>query len=509
MDAPLIFALARARLRLASSVSSLWVSPRALCLGWSPDRRAGQESGLCWVFILQPSPELWLLHEKDPAMAALKGEAKVDLTRRWAAELKGASLESVDGDERERWIGLVFRRRALTGRIELMRLAFQAIPGRAGLRLDGLDLNPARMGMGVPFPATAPQIFEDSPPMRRWRERFGDNLAAALAGELPEVFPEKSATEKPAAEKSAADKDDIFARHLAWSQERASRLILAPKQCAVDRRLKREEEKLQRYGEALKQDRLRHEKHLGLREKARKLSAELWRFKGESGFVDLLDGTRIELPEGLRAQAAAQKWFDAVKRAERGIERLAVLEREQQRQWLEMQEKLSALAIPGASQTQQAGIASGKPKSKVDTAKEKKGKGKMDQQGKRNDKRSDGKGKAFRAIMIDGWEVLIGKGDADNDVLTFKVADGVDFWLHVASTPGSHVVIRNPDRISEPPREVLERAAQLAAFYSKARDGGKVEVHFCRVADVSKPRGFPAGKVMLKTYKSVRVYPKE
>ena len=124
-------------------------------------------------------------------------------------------------------------------------------------------------------------------------------------------------------------------------------------------------------------------------------------------------------------------------------------------------------------------------------------------------KRQDGKGRAFRSVMVEGFEVLIGKGDADNDALTFKVGNPCDFWLHVASMPGSHVLIRNPDKVSEPPREVIERAAQLAAFFSKAREGGKVEVHFCRVADVSKPRGFAPGKVMLKTYKSVRVYPKE
>jgi len=127
----------------------------------------------------------------------------------------------------------------------------------------------------------------------------------------------------------------------------------------------------------------------------------------------------------------------------------------------------------------------------------------------RPDKRADGKGKAHRSLMVEGFEVLIGKGDADNDNLTFKVANGVDFWLHVANVPGSHVIVRNPDRVSELPRPVLERAAQLAAFYSKARDAGKVEVHWCRAADVSKPRGFEPGKVLLKRFQAVRVYPKE
>ena len=133
----------------------------------------------------------------------------------------------------------------------------------------------------------------------------------------------------------------------------------------------------------------------------------------------------------------------------------------------------------------------------------------MDKPDKRKDGRSDGKGKAFRSVMVEGFEVLIGKGDADNDQLTFKVAEPLDLWLHVASTPGSHVVVRNPERIAELPRALIERAAELAAFFSKARDGGKVEVHYCRAADVSKPRGFPPGKVLLKQWKSLRVYPKE
>ena len=123
-------------------------------------------------------------------------------------------------------------------------------------------------------------------------------------------------------------------------------------------------------------------------------------------------------------------------------------------------------------------------------------------------KRKDGKGVAFRSVMVDGFEVLIGKGDAENDQLTFKVAENLDFWLHVASHPGSHVVIRNPDKLSELPRTVIERAAELAAYHSKARDGGKVEVHMARIADISKPRGFAPGKVILKKWVGLRVYSK-
>jgi predicted ribosome quality control (RQC) complex YloA/Tae2 family protein len=133
----------------------------------------------------------------------------------------------------------------------------------------------------------------------------------------------------------------------------------------------------------------------------------------------------------------------------------------------------------------------------------------MEKPEKRKDSRADGKGNTFRSVMVEGFEVLIGKGDADNDQLTFKVAAPLDLWLHVAGSPGSHVVVRNPERIAELPRALIERAAELAAFFSKARAGGKVEVHYCHAADVSKPRGFPPGKVLLRQWKSLRVYPKE
>jgi hypothetical protein len=482
MEAPLLLALARARLRAGEgSVQSVWVSHRAVALTWAPERRAELGPGLSWVFLLSPSPELWLLHDKDAAMEVLKTEAKPDLTRRWGHELKGARLEDVEGDPRERWLGLLFRRRAVTGRIELMRLAFQGIPGRSGLRLDGLDLNPARMGLGTPFPATAPEPVGDPPPLRRWREQHGDQLEAALAGELPGILPGEGT---------------LFARHRAWSLDRAQKLILAPRQATVARRLLRERDRLDRYGTALQKDRQRHEATLQLKARAQALAAELWHLKGASGLATLGDGTVIELPVGLRSEEAVQKWFGAVKRAERGLQRVAELERERDRQLRELEAQLAEPPPPPA------------PKKPTGTVQSKKDGRRMEAGGKRDDKRSDGKGKAFRSVMVEGWEVVIGKGDADNDTLTFKVAAGVDFWLHVAGVPGSHVIIRNPDRISEPPREVLERAAQLAAFFSKARDGGKVEVHWCRVADVSKPRGFAPGKVMLRTFKSIRVYPK-
>ena len=120
------------------------------------------------------------------------------------------------------------------------------------------------------------------------------------------------------------------------------------------------------------------------------------------------------------------------------------------------------------------------------------------------------KGRPYRRIVFEGYTILIGKGDVENDRLTFEVAEPEDLWLHVAGgVAGSHVVVRNPDPLVPPPRAVVERAAELAAWYSKGRGaGGKVEVHVCRAADVSKPRGFAPGKVLLARWQRLRVYPR-
>lgn len=117
------------------------------------------------------------------------------------------------------------------------------------------------------------------------------------------------------------------------------------------------------------------------------------------------------------------------------------------------------------------------------------------------------KGRPFRTVIVEGFEVLVGRGDEDNDHLTFDVAKPHDLWLHVAGgTPGSHVVVKNPDKV-EIPRPVIERAAELAAWYSKARGAPRVEVHYCPASCVSKPRGAPKGLVELSRWKSVKVKP--
>ncbi|MEI6473737.1 MAG: NFACT RNA binding domain-containing protein, partial [Holophagaceae bacterium] len=349
---------------------------------------------------------------------------------------------------------------------------------------DGLlDTQVPRLGLGSPFPAAQPEPTVDPPPLSRWRERWGAGLDAALAGLEPEVL---------------EGEGELLARHRAWSEGRAEALVLGPSRAAAERRLQVESARLERLAQALERDRARHGALLTLKGQAARVSAELYRLKGATGEVQFLDGSTLKLPEGKSAEFAVQEWFKAAKKAERGLARVAELESELRREraaWTLRQANPASALAPGAPPARQG---------KAKAADKGKGAKRMEAGGKRK----DGKGLAFRSVMVDGFEVLIGKGDAENDQLTFKVADNLDMWFHVASVPGSHVVIRNPDKLSELPRHVLERAAELAAFHSKARDGGKVEVHMARIADISKPRGFAPGKVILKKWTGLRVYPK-
>lgn len=114
---------------------------------------------------------------------------------------------------------------------------------------------------------------------------------------------------------------------------------------------------------------------------------------------------------------------------------------------------------------------------------------------------------ARRFKSSDGFEILVGKKAADNDYLTFRVARSLEVWMHAADYPGSHVVIRNPNR-KEIPNQTLVEAAQLAAFYSNGRKQTKAAVNYTQKKFVNKPRRAAAGLVSLSSFKTILVEPK-
>ncbi|MFQ5961896.1 MAG: NFACT RNA binding domain-containing protein [Candidatus Methylomirabilales bacterium] len=109
-----------------------------------------------------------------------------------------------------------------------------------------------------------------------------------------------------------------------------------------------------------------------------------------------------------------------------------------------------------------------------------------------------------RFVSTDGREILVGRSSAGNVYLTFRLARPHDLWLHVEGYGGSHVVVRNPKGQTVPPR-TLREAAQLAAFFSKARNAGKVPVHYTAVRFVRRAKGAKPGTVLLTQEKTVVV----
>ncbi|MBK8979798.1 MAG: DUF814 domain-containing protein [Planctomycetes bacterium] len=107
--------------------------------------------------------------------------------------------------------------------------------------------------------------------------------------------------------------------------------------------------------------------------------------------------------------------------------------------------------------------------------------------------------------LDDGWLVLVGRTDLDNDRLSIKLARANDWWFHVRGHPGSHVVLRVDDR--EPGRAVLEQAAAIAAWHSKLRAGGQVAVSATRARFVTKPRGAKPGTVQIRKEQVLKVRP--
>lgn len=111
-------------------------------------------------------------------------------------------------------------------------------------------------------------------------------------------------------------------------------------------------------------------------------------------------------------------------------------------------------------------------------------------------------------VSEDGFKILVGRNNVQNDYLTFKTAKNHDIWLHVQKQPGSHVII-----VSENSRPVSEKAvfqaAVLAAYYSKAQKSSSVAVDYTEVKNVKKPNGALPGKVIYTTYKTVFVTPDE
>lgn len=124
---------------------------------------------------------------------------------------------------------------------------------------------------------------------------------------------------------------------------------------------------------------------------------------------------------------------------------------------------------------------------------------------KSSDKKAKYTSKPFHYISSDGYDMYVGKNNIQNEELTFKVANGGDWWFHSKSFPGSHVIVKtNGDEL---PDSTFEEAARLAAFYSKGRQQDKVEIDYIQRKHIKKVAGSKPGFVIYHTNYSMAIAP--
>ena len=123
----------------------------------------------------------------------------------------------------------------------------------------------------------------------------------------------------------------------------------------------------------------------------------------------------------------------------------------------------------------------------------------------KNGKKEKITSKPFHYQSSDGFDIYVGKNNIQNDELTFKTANGGDWWFHAKKIPGSHVVLLTGGK--DVPDKAFEEAAALAAFYSKGKLQEKVEIDYLKRKDVKKPNGAKPGFVVYYTNYSMAIAP--
>ncbi len=113
----------------------------------------------------------------------------------------------------------------------------------------------------------------------------------------------------------------------------------------------------------------------------------------------------------------------------------------------------------------------------------------------------------LKFVSDDGFTILVGRNNQQNDRLTLKESRNYDIWLHTLNVPGSHTVIVCDGQ--QPPNRTIEQAAQLAAYHSGARQSGLVAVDYTLIKYVSKPRGAKPGMVIYTHQSTLYVHPEE
>ncbi|WP_279119961.1 Rqc2 family fibronectin-binding protein [Fusobacterium varium] len=107
----------------------------------------------------------------------------------------------------------------------------------------------------------------------------------------------------------------------------------------------------------------------------------------------------------------------------------------------------------------------------------------------------------YGVLEFEGFKILYGRNNIENDNLTFKVASKEDIWLHSKNIPGSHVIIK-ANEITE---EMLLKGAEVAAYFSKSSTGDKISVDYTKKRYINKPKGSKPGFVTYENEKNILI----
>jgi predicted ribosome quality control (RQC) complex YloA/Tae2 family protein len=214
-----------------------------------------------------------------------------------------------------------------------------------------------------------------------------------------------------------------------------------------------------------------------------------------------IGGERIELDGSLSAVDNAQAYFARYRKAREAEERVPALLVEGRQRAAHLADLRTLVDLADGMDSVRAlrrevGAASGN-KTLVEP--------KTPKRGVKPKAAAKAAGPYRRVALGDGYEALLGTSAAGNATVTFDLAQSDDLWLHARGVPGAHVILRGPNE--NPPNEVIERAAQLAAYHSAARTSSAVEVDVAQRRYVKKIPNAPPGLVRYSNERTVRATP--
>ena len=220
--------------------------------------------------------------------------------------------------------------------------------------------------------------------------------------------------------------------------------------------------------------------------------AYLWQIEPGQTLLEI-DGASIPLDPGLTANENAQGYFERYRKAQSAGAQLPSLVEETRAEIAYLDQLATLIAqAPGFAELEAlaaelAEVATPDPESRP--------------------KKATAPRRPRALTDADGNSVYIGRSGRQNELVTFDIAGPDDTWLHARGVGGSHVVIRwrSPNGPESP--DTIEAAAALAAWYSAARESGRVEVDVAPRRQVRKIKGARPGMVTYRNERTIRVQP--